>query len=100
MPVPLRREANARAVASAALVRAAEGRRGCPGCRDQLGNGQAGCEDCCLKGSKVALPDQLMINDRDWVLPRQRLLWNQRAEITDDRAHVAMGQLEPRPGKC
>jgi hypothetical protein len=41
-----------------------------------------------------------MINCRDGVLPRQRLLWNERAKITDDRAHVAVGQFEPRSGKC
>ena len=45
------------------------------------------------------LPDQRMIHRGDRVLPRQRLLRNERAEITHDRAHVAVRQLEPRPGK-
>src|SRR5690349_1322230 len=38
-----------------------------------------------------------MIEWRDRVLPDQRLLRNQGAKITDDRAHIAMRQLEPCP---
>jgi hypothetical protein len=36
-----------------------------------------------------------MIDRRDRALPNQRLLRNHGAEITADRAHVAMGELEP-----
>src|SRR6266568_3080060 len=36
-----------------------------------------------------------MIDCGDWVLPQQLLLRNERAEITRDRAHVAMSELEP-----
>ena len=33
------------------------------------------------------------------VLPEQGLLRNQRSEVAHDRAHIAMGQLEPGAGK-
>ena len=52
-----------------------------------------------FRGSDVLLPDQRMIHGGDRVLPDQRLLRNERAEIAHDRAHVAVRQLEPRPGK-
>ena len=52
-----------------------------------------------LQSGNVLLPDQRMIHGGDRVLPQQRLLRNERAEITRDRAHVAVRQLEPRPGK-
>ena len=99
VPVLLRAEANARAVAAAALVAAAERRRRRPGRRRQLGNSEAGGEDFRLQSGDVLLPDQRMIHGRDRVLPDQRLLRNQRAEVAHDRAHVAVGQLEPRPGE-
>ena len=44
-------------------------------------------------------PDQRMIHRGDRVLPRQLFLRNERAEIARDRPHVAVRQLEPRPGK-
>src|SRR5271170_6625677 len=40
-----------------------------------------------------------MIHRRDGVLPGQRLLRHERAEVTYDRAHVTVGELEPRAGK-
>src|SRR5579864_3634523 len=40
-----------------------------------------------------------MIDCGNWVLPRQRLLGNQRTEIPYDRSHVAVRQLEPGAGK-
>ena len=43
--------------------------------------------------------DQRMIHGRDRVLPDQRLLRHQRAEVAHARAHVAMGQLEPGAGE-
>ena len=99
LPILLRCEANPRTIRTTALVGAAERRRRRPGCRDQLGNGQARGEDFRLQSSNILLPDQLMIDGGDRVLPQQLLLRNQRAEITHDRAHVAVRQLEPRPGK-
>ena len=41
-----------------------------------------------------------MIHRRDRILPGQRLFRNQRPEITHNRAHVAVGQLVPRPREC
>src|SRR5579872_2977511 len=64
-----------------------------------MGNGQARGEDLRLKRGNVLLPDQFVIQRGDGVLPRQLLRRNERAEITHDRAHVAVRQLEPRPGK-
>ena len=40
-----------------------------------------------------------MIHSGNRILPRQLLLRNERAEITHDGSHVAVGQLEPRPGE-
>ena len=40
-----------------------------------------------------------MIHNRDRVLPDQRLLRYERAEIAHARAHVAMGELEPGAGE-
>src|SRR5208337_5652312 len=61
-PILLRREANARAVRPTALVRAAERRRRRPSSRDQMGDGQSGCEDLRFQSSNILLPDQFMIN--------------------------------------
>ena len=69
-PVLLRREADARPVSSAALVGAAERCRRRPGGRDQLGYGQSGGEDLRLEVCHVLLPDQLVIDVRDGVLPQ------------------------------
>ena len=99
LPVLLRREADARAVRAAALVGAAERRRRRPGRRDQFGNREAGGEDFRLQRGNVLLIDQRMIHGRDRVLPDQRLLRNERAEIARDRAHVAVRELEPRAGE-
>ena len=43
--------------------------------------------------------DQLMIDCGHRVLPDQFLCRNLRAEIARARAHIAVGQLEPRPGE-
>ncbi len=52
-----------------------------------------------FRAAMSCFPDQRMIHGGDGVLPQQRLLRNERAEITLDRAHVAVRQLEPRPGE-
>ena len=44
-----------------------------------------------------SLADQRMIHRRDRVLPDQRFLRHQRAEVARDRAHVAVRELEPGP---
>ena len=94
-PILLRRKADARPVRSTALVGAAERRRRRPRRRDQLGDRQSGFEDLGLQSSNVLLPDQFMIDWRNRVLPNLRLLGNERAEVSRDRSHVAMGQLVP-----
>ena len=83
----------------AALVAAAERRGRRPGRRDQFGDRKAGGEDLRLQRGDVLLADQRMIHGRDRVLPDQRLLRNERAEVAHDRTHVAVGQLEPRAGE-
>ena len=95
-PILLRLEANACTVRSAALVRAAEGRRRSPGSRDQLGDRQTGGEDLALERSNLRLADQRMIHGRHRVLPDLGLRGNQLAKIARDRAHVAVRQLVPR----
>ena len=52
-----------------------------------------------LRSAMSALPDQRMIHRRDRVLPDQRLLRHERAEVARDRAHVAVRELEPGAGK-
>ena len=100
LPILLRRQANARTVGPAALVGAAEGCRRRPGRGDQLRNGKPFCfEDDALQGSNILLPNQFMIHCRHGVLPNQRLLGNKRTEITGERSHIAVRQLEPGLGE-
>ena len=40
-----------------------------------------------------------MFDGRNRILPDQRLLRHQRAEVAHDRAHVAVGELEPGAGE-
>ncbi len=99
LPVLLRRQANARAVRAAALVGAAErgGRR--PGGRNQLRDRQAGSQDLALQRGDVLRIDQRVIDRGDRVLPDELFRRDFRAEIARARAHVAVRQLEPRPGE-
>ncbi len=92
-------EADARPVRPTALVGAAEGCRRGPSGRDQLGDGKSRCEDLALEVSDVLRVDQLVIDCGHGVLPDQLLRRNLRAEIARARTHVAVGQLEPRPGE-
>ncbi len=82
LPVLLRRETNACAVGAAALVGAAEGRGRGPRGRDQLRHRQAGCENLRLEVGDILVIDQLVIDGRDRVLPDQRFLRHELAEIT------------------
>ena len=61
--------------------------------------GQTRGEDLALEGGDVLLVDQLVIDGGDRVLPDQLLRRDLRAEIARARAHVAVRQLEPRPGE-
>ena len=63
------------------------------------GHRQAGREDLRLQRGDVLLADQRMIDRRDRVLPDQRLLRHERAEVARDRAHVAVRELEPGAGE-
>src|SRR5206468_9231484 len=67
--VLLRGQADAGPVGPAALVAAAERGRGCPGGRHQLRGRQARSEDFGLEVGDVLLPDQLVIDGGDRVLP-------------------------------
>ena len=98
-PILLRRQANAGAVRAAALVGAAERGRRRPGGRNQLRDGQAGRQDLALQRGDVLRIDQLVIHRGNRVLPDEFFRRNLRAEITRARAHVAVRQLEPRPGE-
>ena len=98
-PILLRREANAGAVRAAALVGTAErgGRR--PGGGNQLRDGQAGSQNLALERGDVLRVNQLVIHRGNGVLPDEFFRRNFRAEITGARTHVAVRQLEPRPGE-
>ena len=99
LPPALRLEADARAVGAAALVAAAEGRGRRPRGGHELGHRQARGEDLALEGGDVRGVDELVRHRRDGVLPDQRLGRDLRAEVAHDRAHVTVGQLEPRAGE-
>ena len=55
--------------------------------------------DLALEGGDVLCIDQFVIDGRDRVLPDELFRWNLRAEIARARTHIAVGQLEPRPGE-
>ena len=64
------------------------------------GNGEPESEDLRLEGRDVRGSDQRVVDGGNRILPDQRLLGNERAEIARDRPHVAVGELEPRPREC
>ena len=99
LPVLLRAQANARAVRAAAFIGAAERRRRRPGSRHELRHRQTRRHDLRLQSGGVLVIDQRMIYRRDRVLPDQRLLRHERAEVACERAHITMRELEPRAGK-
>ena len=73
---------------------------GCgPGGRDELRDGEAGGEDLRLERGDVGVADEFVVDGGDGVLPDQLFLGNQRAEVADDGAHVAVGELEPGAGE-
>ncbi len=94
-PIPLRGEADARAVGSASFIRAAEGACGIPGGGDHVADAQAGGSDLHLDGSDVVVAAA----DGRRVLPDEVFLRHVRAEVARLRAHVAVGQLEPGAGE-
>ena len=99
LPILLRRKTDTRAIRPAALVGAAEGCRRGPGGAHQLGNGGPRRENLGLEVGDVLRVDQLVIDRRKGVLPDQHLFRDLRAEIAGARAHVAVRELEPRPGE-
>ena len=96
-PVLLRRQADTRAVRAAALVAAAERRRRRPRRGDQLGHGQSRGRHLALQRSDVGRIDGCVVGIGQRVLPDQFFLGHFRTQVARARAHVAMGQLEPRP---
>ena len=62
-------------------------------------DGQTGRQDLALQRGDVLRIDQLVIDRGDRVLPDEFFRGNLRAEITRARTHVAVRQLEPRPGE-
>ncbi len=99
LPVFLRRQAQARAVRPAPMVRAPVGRGGGPGGRDQGRHVEAGVEDLGLQCRDVRIVDRRVIAGGDRILPDQLLGRYLGAEVAGARAHVAVGQLEPGPGE-
>ena len=98
LPAALRLQADPGAVGAAALVGAAEARRGRPRGGDQLRDGEPGVEELRLEGGDVGVADQLVVDGRHRVLPQLRL-GHPRAEVARDRAHVAVQQLVPGLGE-
>ena len=54
---------------------------------------------CCFSAATSSAPIELVVGRRHRVLPDQRLGRDLRAEVALDRAHVAVGQLEPGAGE-
>ena len=98
-PVLLRRQADTRPIGPTALVAATEsGGRG-PSRRDQLRNRQPAGQQLRLQRGDVLRVDQRVVDGGHRVLPQQRFLRHQRAEVTRHRPHVTVRQLEPGAGK-
>src|SRR5438067_37471 len=72
LPILLRRQADSRAVSSAALVGAAEAGCGAPRRGHEFRDGQSRVEELALEGSDVLLADELVIDRRNGVLPKLR----------------------------
>ena len=64
-------------------------------CGDRQSRGQ----DLVLQRGDVLRVDQFVVDRRHRVLPQLRLLRHLRPQVARDRAHVAVRQLEPRPGE-
>ena len=52
-----------------------------------------------LEGLDVLIRNEIVVDGRDGVLPNQLLGRNLGTEVADLRPHIAMGKLEPSPGK-
>ena len=94
-PAALRLQADPAAVRTAALVAAAERGRSRPRRGDELRDGQARARDLLLQLRHLSVADRLALGGRDRVLPEQLLVRHLGAEVTLDRTHVAVGELEP-----
>ncbi len=66
--------------------------------RDQLGDREPDWRILALRAA-VLLADELMIHRGNGILPDQRFLRNERAEVARERTHVAVRQLEPSLGE-
>ena len=98
VPILLRRKTNARAIGTAPLVRATEGRGRRPCGRNQFGNRDARSQNLGFQRSDVLIIDELMGNRWDRILPKLGFgnLWAQQAS---DRPHIAMRELVPSARK-
>ena len=95
-PVLLRSETDARAVGAAATVGTAIARSRSPRGRDQLRHRETGGKNLRLECRDVLVVDDRTAGLGKRILPDQLFLRNLGAEVTRDRTHVAMSQLEPR----
>ena len=94
-PIILRREANTRAIGTAAHIAMAIGRGGSPGGFDHFGNAQpAGCNRR-FGGRNIII----IAADRHRVLPNKLFLRHFRPQIARFRPHIAMQQFKPSAGK-
>lgn len=99
LPADLRLEPDPAAVGAAALVAAAEGGGRRPRGGHQLGDRQPGGGDPLPQGGDVRCVDLPVVDRGQRVLPHQLLGRDLRADVAGDRAHVAVGQLEPGAGE-
>ena len=52
-----------------------------------------------FRAADVGIGDEFVVDGGDGILPDEDFLGNQRAEVADDGAHVAVGELEPGAGE-
>ena len=98
-PIFLGSQADAAAIGSAALVRAAEcGGRG-PCSADEFGNRESGCEDFAFERGDIRCVDERMVHCGNRVLPDEFFGGDIRSEVARAWAHIAVRELEPSTGK-
>ena len=81
------------------MVGPAIGAGRCPGGAHQIGDRQAGRQQLALQRRDVARVDQRVVDRGDRILPDQVLGRHVGAQVARFRPHVAVAQLEPRPGE-
>ena len=98
-PIFLGSQANAAAIGSTALVRAAECGGRCPCSADEFGNRESRCEDFAFERGDIRCVDERMVHCGNRVLPDEFFCGDIRSEVARAWAHIAVRELEPSTGE-